>query len=341
MAGDLAEAEDRQEVGKYSGMMLLATKQSICICLAFVAFLPFFVFSTGIFPEPDGYVTDQADILSASAETYLEDSLSLFEETNGTEIAVVTVTALDEKSIEEYAAALFGAWGIGKKGKDNGALLLIAPTEREMRIETGYGLEGTLTDLEAGKIIRYVLAPQFRENNYDGGVRSAVEQMMAAIGKGETYHPTMLERSQAFFPHSQYYPRVFLTAILIALIVWRRSRLRKEILTGKQHPLHFFHYFFIVSAVSTWIASWFTFHIVELLTVAYAAPFGLAIAYGIGKSIYNFFSGKGGGYAPSSITKKRLFLRRPSSTIHIPRSKSSFRGFGGGKSGGGGASGKW
>ena len=82
------------------------------------------------------------------------------------EIAVVTVPSLDGMTVEEYASRLFKAWGIGKKGRDNGVLVLVAPTEHKMRIEVGYGLEAVLPDGLAGQIVRTECLPRFKEGDY-------------------------------------------------------------------------------------------------------------------------------------------------------------------------------
>lgn len=135
--------------------------------------------------------------------------------------------------------------------------------------------------------------------------------------------------------------RVLLTVLLLAFMVWGRLRLRKEILSGvPRTPLNVFHYFFITSALSTWIASWFIFSYSDLFVVSYAAPFLLAILYGIGKFIHDYLSGKGISYPSYSGPKKKSMFSRSSLPTRV-RPKSSFRGFGGGKSGGGGTSGKW
>ena len=88
-----------------------------------------------------GYVNDYAEIISPAVEVELETRLENFTASTGNELAVVTLSSLEGDTVENVAVALFGQWGIGQKGKDNGVLLLIAPNERELRIEVGYGLE--------------------------------------------------------------------------------------------------------------------------------------------------------------------------------------------------------
>jgi uncharacterized protein len=97
-------------------------------------------------PEPQGYVNDFANLLSAGVEESLEATLAQYEAETTNELAVVTIKTLGGKSIEEYSISLAEKWGVGQKDKDNGAVILVAETEREIRIEVGYGLEPVLTD---------------------------------------------------------------------------------------------------------------------------------------------------------------------------------------------------
>lgn len=137
------------------------------------------------FPDPTGYVNDFGQILSSEYRQSLEKELTDFDEETTTEIAVVTIDSLEGNSIEDYAVRLFEQWQIGKKEKDNGLLILIAKEDRKMRIEVGYGLEPIITDGRAGRIIREKMAPSFRENDYDQGVKLAIAQLEAFIRSGE------------------------------------------------------------------------------------------------------------------------------------------------------------
>jgi uncharacterized protein len=94
----------------------------------------------------------------------------------------VTVQSLEDETIETYAVKLFEVWGIGKKGADNGALLLVAPNERKVRIEVGYGLEGYLTDINSSVIIQDYILPEFKKGNYDTGVIAGVDKIISVIG---------------------------------------------------------------------------------------------------------------------------------------------------------------
>lgn len=135
-------------------------------------------------PQLTGRVNDYAAILSPATVDQLENSLSRFETEESTQIVVLTIESLAGDSIEDFSLRVAEKWQIGQKGKDNGALLVIAKNDRKMRIEVGYGLEGSLTDLISGRIIRDVITPQFRNGNFDQGVINGTAAMMAAV-KGE------------------------------------------------------------------------------------------------------------------------------------------------------------
>lgn len=135
-------------------------------------------------PQLTARVNDHAAILSPATVAQLENSLSLFEQEQSTQIVVLTVPSLEGDSLEDFSLRVAEKWRIGQEDKDNGALLVIAKNDRKIRIEVGYGLEGVLTDLVAGRIIRDVITPQFRNGNFDQGVVEGTAAMMAAV-KGE------------------------------------------------------------------------------------------------------------------------------------------------------------
>ncbi len=132
--------------------------------------LGFAAFSYAAFPSPAGHVNDFAGVLSSDTRAKLENILSQLEQKTKAEVAVVTLPDLAGLDVEGYAVDLFEKWGIGKKGEDNGVLLLIALKERKIRIEVGYGLEGIIPDALAGDIIRQVITPAFKAGDYNSGV---------------------------------------------------------------------------------------------------------------------------------------------------------------------------
>ena len=133
-------------------------------------------------PRNDGWVTDLAGMLTPEQERSLEALMESYKAGSGHEIALLTVPDLGGRSIERYALDVARAWGIGKKDTNEGALLLVAKNERKVRIEVGRGLEGRITDSISGRIIRNVIAPEFKQGRFYEGLRGGVEAMHAAAG---------------------------------------------------------------------------------------------------------------------------------------------------------------
>jgi len=134
-------------------------------------------------PPSDRAVNDFAGILAPPAVERLEKlSRSLWEQSRDA-VVVVTVESISPESIEGYAVGLFEHWGIGDEGKDNGVLVLVAEKERKTRIEVGYGLEGTIPDAEASRIVRDLMLPSFRRGDYDRGVELAVQALIGRIAR--------------------------------------------------------------------------------------------------------------------------------------------------------------
>jgi uncharacterized protein len=147
-----------------------------------------FAFASGVFaldvPALRGHVNDYAGLLSAPAAQEIEASLSTFERSDSTQIVVLTIPTLEGENLEEFSIRVAEAWKIGQKATDNGAILLIAKQEHKVRIEVGRGLEGKLTDLVSGRIIRGEISPRFRAGDFDGGVKAGVSAIMEVV-RGE------------------------------------------------------------------------------------------------------------------------------------------------------------
>lgn len=135
-------------------------------------------------PFLQGRVTDDAEILSPEATGRMASLIADHERRTTDQVAVLTVPSLEGASIEDFALQVFEAWQLGQKGRDNGILMVVAPQDRRMRIEVGYGLESRLTDLEAGRIIRNIMAPRFKDGDYDGGIEQGVAAIVAQL-RGE------------------------------------------------------------------------------------------------------------------------------------------------------------
>tara|TARA_R110000764_G_scaffold209983_2_gene295788 strand:+ start:75813 stop:76556 length:744 start_codon:yes stop_codon:yes gene_type:complete len=133
-------------------------------------------------PTLTGRVVDQAELLGPGAEQQLTQMLAAHEQASSEQVVVVTVPSLQGQSIEQYGVELGRAWGIGQKGEDNGALLIVARDDRKIRIEVGYGLEGRLTDAQSSTIINGIMTPAFREGQFEQGIVQGAAAMIQVLG---------------------------------------------------------------------------------------------------------------------------------------------------------------
>ena len=133
------------------------------------------------FPSPTGYVNDFANVLPADTKNNLEQQLINLEKEKGIEFSVVTVKSLEGTTVEDYATRLFESWKIGKKGRDNGLLFLLAPNEKKVRFEVGYGLEGTLNDAKVGRILDDYVIPNFKNGDYAKGIQDGTKAAIAQL----------------------------------------------------------------------------------------------------------------------------------------------------------------
>ncbi|MEO8849164.1 MAG: TPM domain-containing protein [Casimicrobiaceae bacterium] len=138
-------------------------------------------------PYLTGRVVDNAEILKPATRDELDRLLQAHESATTDQIAILTTRSLGGESIEQYAQQVFSAWKLGQKGKDNGILLVVAPSEHKMRIEVGYGLEGSLPDVIAARIIRDIMTPPFKSGDYDAGVQKGAAAIVAQLeGRGDS-----------------------------------------------------------------------------------------------------------------------------------------------------------
>ena len=133
------------------------------------------------FPSLTGRVVDQANIIQPETRATLERKLADLEDKSGIQLVVATVTSLEGQDIEPYANELFRHWQLGEKTKNNGVLLLVAPNERRVRIEVGYGLEGTLTDALSKVIITNAMTPRFKAGNFSEGISRGVDDIIPVL----------------------------------------------------------------------------------------------------------------------------------------------------------------
>jgi uncharacterized protein len=294
-------------------------------------------------PYLTGRVVDNAEILKPDTRKRLAEALRQHEQKTTNQIAVLTVTTLRGNSVEEYAVRVFEQWKLGQKGKDNGVLVVVAPQDRRMRIEVGYGLEGVLPDATAARIIRNVMTPRFKEGDYGGGIIQGVEAIIAQLeGTGA---PITAEESrevkQGEFikaPDMPLHEKVLLGAFIFGII-------GLFTIIGIVTPgMGWFLYLFLIPFWAMFPVMIFGSGITFYILIAYLVGFPIAkllvsrsdtyrtAARDIKKkgfaSVGGFTVGSGGGSWSSGGSSW---------------SSSSGGGFsgGGGSSGGGGASGSW
>ena len=133
------------------------------------------------FPELSGQVVDQADLLDPGQEAALTARLQALEQQSGRQMVVATVASLEGLEIEDYGVRLGRQWAIGDEQEDDGVILLVAPNERKVRIETGYGAEGVLPDIMAGRIIRDTILPRFKAGDMAGGIVAGADAIIAHL----------------------------------------------------------------------------------------------------------------------------------------------------------------
>lgn len=196
---------------RFSRMWRKLQKSAVCFLLIFVAVNVWAADFPGS-PNPFRYVNDYTNTLSENDKNYLENKLINFSRETSSQIAVVMVKTTGEYAISDYAFTLGDNWGIGRKQLNNGVLLLVAKEDRKVFIATGQGLEGALPDAFLSQIIRRVILPNFRQEQYASGINGALDYIIAA-SKGE-YDAAAEQNDEGF---EQYIP--FLMVLVFVLFV--------------------------------------------------------------------------------------------------------------------------
>jgi uncharacterized protein len=161
--------------------------------------VPFTAYGLDV-PRLEGYVNDYAGMIHSSTKSKLEEALRGFEQSDSTQIVILTIPALEGENIEEFGIKVAERWKIGHQGKDNGVLFIVSKQERKIRIEVGRGLEGKLTDLMAGRIIDQVIKPKFKQSDFDGGFIAGVSALISATRGEFKAGQRPVQRRQKSFP---------------------------------------------------------------------------------------------------------------------------------------------
>ena len=274
--------------------------------------LPGFAWSLDV-PPLTGRVVDLAHVLPAETAASLTSDLAAHETRTGNQVAVLTLPSLEGEPLEPYAHRVATTWKLGQKGTDNGALLLVALKERKVRIEVGYGLEGTLTDARSAQIIRNEIVPHFRAGDLPGGVTAGVEAILKAI-EGDYQAP---ERPSAPAGGEDMVGQI-LTALLVGVVFGLALSSVNRIVGALAG-----------TGLSLWLAPWLipaiVTGLVALLLILFvgSAMSGRHGRIGRGFDDWTSYSSRGGGWGGGGFGDG-----------------GGFSG-GGGDFGGGGASGDW
>lgn len=302
------------------------------VVLALLA-LPALAFAD--FPKHTGYVNDFSRLLGEAARVELEQLLRETEQQTTAEIAVAIVPSLDGMSVEEYANRLFQEWGIGKDQVDNGVLVLVAPNDREMRIEVGYGLEPVLPDGLAGEMIRTNFLPRFRDNDYEAGIRDGMARVVEVVKRR---HVLTAEERAALSNTDDALPEAWIVIPFLALFVAPGFFLLGTGAGSKTaFPILFGALFGGVALAMALAIS----AVVVAAVLGPVALFMTLFGYRVGRRSPAWVQQMRAG---TSATKDRWVMGTRSdrsSSDSSSSSSSSSDSFGGGSSGGGGASGRW
>ena len=300
-------------------------RASLITLIVGIFIMPSLVFAYTSPGSPTGYVNDFAHVLSTEVVQSLNSKLLAISKSSKVQISVVTVSSLGDESIETYAVKLFQEWGIGEKGKDNGLLILVAPNDHVARIEVGYGLEGTVTDLQAGGIVRNVMIPAFKSGDFDSGVTGAVDAVTGIISgsvDGTQFEDTSTGSSSS--PSTSPFALIFFGLFVLNLLYRLLGRTKSWWLGG------------VIGAFAGLVIGYFAgFFPIGIIAIVVLTVLGLVFDYFASKRPPGSGSGPGGG-----IGFMPIFFGG-SGGFGSGSSGGGFGGFGGGMSGGGGASGRW
>jgi uncharacterized protein len=271
----------------------------------------------GLLPIPPltARVTDLTQSLAPAEAAALEAKLADWEARTSNQLTVLIVPTTQPEPIESYALRVAEKWKIGRKGQDNGALFLVAKNDRKMRIEVGYGLEGSLTDVTSRRIIAENVAPAFRENRFAAGIGAGVDRIIAVVAEGKPLPPRKVEnvpRPGGGFGFDALLPILFFVVIVGGILRKMFGRV-------------------VGSAMGAGIfgtVAWVVAGSIAIAIVAAIAVFVLSILFGTGGGIVQ----RGGGWTPTGGGGGGWGGGGGSS--------GGFSG-GGGSFGGGGASGNW
>ena len=331
----------------------------VLVCLIFSSASTAHAYSS--LGKPASFVTDYTSTLSPNQKQALESKLSQFEQSSSNEISVVIIPSLQGDTIENFSVELFKEWGVGKKGIDNGVLVLISLQDHQMRIEVGYGLEGILTDAQSAKIIDGIMKPAFQDSHYYQGIDTATDSIISLLN-GNT--PANTSQPKEGFQYTGAWILLFFIPFLFLFFIGTSLANNKTLwplavlIGGAMYALLFYlSKTNSIKAVDldrmiTLFIAFFLFSLMTILARNKSWWEGGVLGILIGISIaYYFNTWERIGWYIGLLGLLGLLLdflasraKKSKGGLWGKNSSSShggFRGFGGGNSGGGGASGRW
>ncbi len=266
-------------------------------------------------PKLERRVTDQTNTLTDQEKLVLENKLKAIESEKGSQIAVLIISTTGEETIAQYGIRVVEAWQLGRKGVDDGVLLLVALQDRKIRIEVGYGLEGAIPDAIAKRVITNVITPEFRSGHFYRGIDNGLDVIISAV-RGEELPPAVISDNR--YAGSRKVNRVFPFLVIGFIVFGLFNALLRRRLGG---PMSKFITFLIVFAIG-----WLFIGLLGALFISFIITIFSSVPSGVGRrgrrgGFYGGYMGGGSGYSGGE----------------------GFGGFsgGGGGFGGGGASGGW
>lgn len=254
-------------------------------------------------PPLTGHITDQTGTLSAAQKSSLEQALTEFEARKGSQLAVLMVASTAPEEIEQFSLRVAEQWKLGRKRVDDGAILVIAKDDRALRIEVGYGLEGALTDLTSKRIISEIILPQFKQQDFYGGISAGVAKIIRVID-GEPLPEPSARNAAVPGDLQRYGPVLFIVALALGGVL--RSAMGK--VSGS-----------VVTGGAVGLVAWFMAGALSIAIISAIAALLFTLVGG-GRALHGlggFYGGGGRGHGGGGF------------------------GGGGGGFGGGGASGRW
>lgn len=178
------------------------------------------------FPALSGRVVDSAALLQPQVKAAIEEKLARLEEQSGIQFVVATTPSLQGGDIESFANALFRSWKLGEAKANNGVLLLVAPSERKVRIEVGYSLEGTLTDAVSSIIIQSTIIPRFKAGDFAGGIERGADALIGALSTDAAeWQARARQKPAAQAPEDNLFPIiVFVLVVFVIFVMLRNAR---------------------------------------------------------------------------------------------------------------------